>query len=104
MKLYRIARVEVLNYPVLRLAFDDGFAGDIDFSEVIAAGGVMAALGNPEMFGRAQIGDGGRSLGFADAQGEVIDFCADALRFKAEESVVRERAARYAESKAAAAE
>jgi hypothetical protein len=104
MKFHRITRVNVPRYPILRVTFDDGFAGEVDFSETIAGGGVMAALRDPAVFARAKIGDGGRSLGWLDAQGEVVDFCADGLRFKAEEQVVRDRAARYAASKAAAAE
>ena len=64
----------------------------------------MALLQDPAAFARARIGDGGRSLAWLDAQGDVLDFCADSLRFKAEEHLVRKRAARYAESKAAAAE
>jgi hypothetical protein len=102
MKFHRITRVDVPRYPILRLTFDDGFAGEVDFSETIAGGGVMAPLRNPVIFACAKIGDGGRSLGWLDAQGDVVDFCADSLRFKAEEDVVRGRAARYAESKAVA--
>jgi hypothetical protein len=96
MRLYRITRVDVARYPVLRLTFDDGFAGEIDFSDTIAGGGVMAPLQNPAVFACAKIGGGGRSLGWANAEGESVDFCADALKFKAEEHLVRARAARYA--------
>jgi Protein of unknown function (DUF2442) len=102
MKFHRITRVDVPRYPVLRLTFDDGFAGEVDFSGTIAEGGIMASLRDPVIFAGAKIGDGGRSLGWLDAQGDVVDFCADSLRFKAEEHVVRDRADRYAESKAAA--
>jgi hypothetical protein len=88
MKFHRITRIDVPRYPILRLTFDDGFAGEVDFSETIAGSGVMAPLRDPVVFARAKIGDGGRSLGWLDAQGEDVDFCADALRFKAEEHVV----------------
>jgi hypothetical protein len=104
MKFHKIIRVDVPRYPILRLTFDDGFSGEVDFSETIAEGGVMAPLRDPAVFARAKIGDGGRSLGWVDAQGDVVDFCADGLRFKAEEHVVRDRAARFAASKIAAAE
>ena len=86
------------------MTFDDGFAGEVDFSETIAGGGVMALLQDPTAFERARIGDAGRSLGWLDAQGDVVDFCADGLRFKAEERLVRDRAAQYAKTKVAAAE
>src|ERR1700688_3546963 len=99
MKFHRITRVDVPRYPILRLTFDDGFSGEVDFSETIAEGGVMALLRDPAVFACAKIGDGGRSLGWVDPQGDDVDFCADALRFNAEEHVVRDRAARYAEGK-----
>jgi len=104
MKLHKIIRVDVHRYPVLQLTFDDGFAGEVDFSDTIAGGGVMTLLMDPAVFARVKIGDAGRSLGWVDSQGEDINFCADALRFKAEEHAIRERAVRYAESKTAAAE
>jgi hypothetical protein len=104
MKLYRITHVDVPRYPILRLTFDDGFAGEVDFSDTIAGAGVMALLQDPAVFARVEIGDGGRSLGWVDAQGDDVDFCADALRFKVEEHVVRDRAARFAAGKTAAAE
>ena len=104
MKLYKISKVEVPRYPVLRLTYDDGFSGEVDFSETIARGGVMTLLTDPAAFGDVKIGEGGRSLGWVDAKGDDVDFCADALRFKAEEQVVRERAERYASGRTAAAE
>lgn len=104
MRFYKIAAVEIPRHPVLRLTFDDGFAGEVDFSSTIAEGGIMTALRDPEFFGQVQIGARGRSLGWLTEDGDELDFCADALRFQAEEQVVRERAARYAARKSAAAE
>lgn len=104
MRFYRITGVEVPRHPVLRLTFDDGFAGEVDFSKPIAEGGVMTMLGDPETFAQVRIGEEGRSLGWLTKDGDDVDFCADALRFKAEEQVVRERAARYAARQSTAAE
>jgi hypothetical protein len=104
MKFHRITRVDLPRCPILRLTFDDGFAGEVDFSETIAAGGVMTLSRDPAIFACAKIGDGGRSLGWVDAQGDDVDFCADALRFKVEEQVVRDRAARFAARKTAVVE
>jgi hypothetical protein len=104
MKFYKIVRATIPRYPVVRLIFDDGFAGEVDFAEMIAGGGVMTLLGDPAAFAQVKIGEGGRSLGWIDAVGNDVDFCADALRFQAEEQVVRERAARYSEAKTDAAE
>ena len=104
MKLYKISKIEVPRHPVLRLTYDDGFSGEVDFSDTIARGGLMTPLKDPALFAKAKIGEGGRSLGWVGAEGDDIDFCADALRFKAEEQVVRERAERYEASRTAAAE
>lgn len=94
-RFYKIAAVEIPRYPVLRLTFDDGFAGEVDFSSTIAKGGMLAFLADPAAFAMVQIGERGRCLLWIDPDGEEVDFCADALRFQAEEQVVRERAARY---------
>jgi hypothetical protein len=104
MRFYKIAAVAAPRYPVLRLTFDDGFAGEVDFSGTIAEGGVMTALRDPDFFAKVQIGERGRSIGWLTEDGDELDFCADALRFQAEEQVVRKRAARYAARKNAAAE
>jgi hypothetical protein len=92
---YKIAAAEKPRHPVLRLTFDDGFAGEVDFSSTIAKGGIFAFLADPAAFATVQIGERGRSLVWLDPKGEEVDFCADAVRFQAEEQVVRERAARY---------
>jgi hypothetical protein len=104
MKRYKISKVEVPRHAVVRLTYDDGFSGEVDFADTLSRGGVMECLADPALFRRAQIGEGGRSLGWVNPEGEVVDFCADALRFKAEEQVVRERAERYEASRTAAAE
>jgi hypothetical protein len=104
MKFYKIVDVSVPRYPVLRLTFDDGFAGDVDFGEAVARGGAMALLRNPTVFGRVKITDGGRALGWPGEDGNDLELCADALRFQAEEAVVRERAARYEAARQPAAE
>jgi len=104
MKLYKITKVEVPRHPVVRLTYDDGFSGEVDFADTVSRGGVMAGLADPALFRQVQIGEDGRSLGWINPEGEEVDFCADALRFKAEEQVVRERAERYEASRTAAAE
>ncbi len=104
MKFYKIVDVSVPRYPVLRLTFNDGFVGDVDFTDVIGRGGVMALLRDLSVFSRVEIGEHGRSLGWVDEHGDDIDFCADALRFQAEETVVRERAARFEAARQTAAE
>jgi hypothetical protein len=104
MKLYKIVDVSVPRYPVVRLTFDDGFSGDVDFGETIAQGGAMTLLRDSAVFKDVGIRDGGRALGWGDEDGGDLDFCADALRFQAEEAIVRERAARYEAARQTAAE
>lgn len=94
MKLYRIVDVSVPRYPIVRLTFDDGFSGDVDFADTIAGGEAMMPLRDPTVFKQVAIKEDGRALGWGGEDGG-LDFCTDALRFQAEEAVVRERAARY---------
>jgi hypothetical protein len=102
MKLYKIVDVSVPHYPVVRLAFDDGFSGDVDFADAIGGGEMTMPLRDPAVFKQVTIREGGRAVGWGD--GDDLNFCADALRFQAEEAVVRERAARYEAARQTAAE
>ena len=102
MKLYKIVDVSVPRYPVVRLTFDDGFSGDVDFADTLAGSKAMMPLRDPAVFKQVAIKEDGRALGWGD--GDELDFCADALRFQAEETVVRERAAQYEAARQTAAE
>jgi hypothetical protein len=92
----RISQVEPLPDFVLRLTFDDGWAGTVDFAPVIAKGGIFAFMDDPAAFATVQIGERGRSLVWIDPEGDEVDFCADALRMQAETRAVEEMAARAA--------
>jgi Protein of unknown function (DUF2442) len=92
----RIRKVEPLPDFVLRLTFDDGWSGTVDFAPVIAKGGMFTFMGDPAAFATVQIGERGRSLLWIDPKGEEVDFCADALRMQAETRAVEEMAARAA--------
>ena len=102
MKLYRITHTEILAHPVVRLTFDDGFAGFVDFSNLIGKGPASLPLADPVFFKTMQIGERGRSLDWIGPDGNGIDFCADALRIKAEEALVQARALKYARRSVAA--
>lgn len=66
----------------LRLRFADGLEGVADFAPLVARGGVYAAIAAaPEA---VRIGPHGRSVAWPDAEGESVDFCADALRLEIE--------------------
>jgi hypothetical protein len=69
----RITELKVLaNYRV-RLRFDDGVEGEVDFSQKPRTG-VYAPWQDYEFFSRAHIGSAGEL-----AWDEQIDFCPDAL-------------------------
>lgn len=87
MKLHRITAAEMLPGLRLRLAFDDGFHGIAPLAETVAIGGALTAVrDNPKAFA---VGQGGRALVWADADGEEVDLCADALRLLAERSAAQ---------------
>lgn len=93
---YTIDRVDVVRYPVVRVTFDDGFAGEYDFTDMIATGPALAALRDPAVFGTVSIGERGHSFGwFLDRCGCEIDFCPDATRIKLETQAVEQLAASY---------
>lgn len=62
----------------LSLAFADGSQGVVDLAPLVARGGVYEAIAAaPEA---VSIGPRGRSVAWPGADGEPVDFCADALR------------------------
>lgn len=66
----------------LALAFADGAEGVVDLAPLVARGGVYVAIATaPEA---VSIGPRGRSIAWPGADGEPVDFCADALRRETE--------------------
>ena len=103
MKLARVTTVEAVRYPVLRVVFDDGFAGEIDLSDSIAEGEIFAPLKDPDYFRQVAIAQGGRSFGWnLDEVGEEIDLCADSARIDIETKMVSEMAERHRNRRTAA--
>ncbi|MCJ2138856.1 DUF2442 domain-containing protein [Methylobacterium sp. E-066] len=101
---HRIAFVEPLQYPTLRVTFDDGIAGILDLSDSIATGAIFAPLRDEAYFRTVAVGDQGRTFGWnLDAVGHEIDFCPDATRIRIETQIVEDLASRYASAHAAAA-
>jgi hypothetical protein len=80
----RIAKVEVPEFPRVRLTFADGFIATLDFSSRLEIGKAFAQLRDPTFFATAHIGANGASLEWITTEGDEIDFCADALRMEAE--------------------
>jgi len=70
----RIIALEVLDNYRVRLRFDDGVEGEVEFSAHVGKG-VFAGWADYGFFRQASIGERGRTLTWP---GE-LDFCADAL-------------------------
>lgn len=100
---YRIEQVEVLRYPVMKVTFDDGLAGEYDLSDWIATDRIAQVLKDPLRFAQVEIGPEGRSFGWNLGEaGHEIDFCSDAVRIKIETDLVERMASDYAASRTAA--
>ena len=82
MSMQRIVSAEMLPGYRLRIAFADGTQGIAELAPLVARGGVYAAIAAaPDA---VRIGPRGRSVEWTDADGETVDFCADALRLDIE--------------------
>jgi len=77
----RIVEVSCPMHPVLRVRFDDGAMRDVDFTDLLAKRGPFTPLTFREAFRDVAVIDDGRALQWING----VDFCADALRLKADE-------------------
>jgi hypothetical protein len=75
----RIERLEVTSAFKLTAIYRDGMQVNLDFSELLAAGGVMDPLRDATLFAQVKIVRNGRAIEFPGN----VDFCADALRLQA---------------------
>lgn len=102
---FRIVQIETPRFPVIRLTFDDGLVGEVDLRQYIDRGPYFAPLSDEVFFRSVTIGMGGRSFGWRlDSIGNEIDFGADSARAEIETVLVEERAERYRNRRAQAAE
>jgi hypothetical protein len=96
MKRYRITRIVVPAYPVVRLTFEDGLTGEIDVSHEIETAESFAALKNEEIFRSVAITEDGLAFGWCLADPDAaIGICADSARTDVETALVRQRAERF---------
>jgi hypothetical protein len=92
-----------VRYPVLRIVFKDGLAGELDLTDDIAQGEMFAPLRDPGYFKQVSLSEGGRSFGWnLDEIGREIDFCADATRIAIEMQAVSDMAERHRARRTAA--
>ena len=80
----RITVAEPVIHGVLKLVFTDDYEGVIDLRPLIARGGVLTWLQNPENFQKVQLEEYGHHVFWVDDDGHEIDFGADSLRRDAE--------------------
>ena len=89
----RIVTAEPVIHGVLKVQWDDGYAGIVDLRPVIALGKVFMYLQNPENFGKLQIGECGHGIVWMNDDGEEIDFGTGSLRQRAEKQAELHRIA-----------
>lgn len=80
-----ITSVEPMRYGVLRLAWDDGYQGDVDLRELIAEGEIFEHIRNPENFRQVQLESYGHHIYWGEEGEEIVDLGCDGLRELAEE-------------------
>jgi hypothetical protein len=80
----KISHVDVLPGFRIRLAYKDGYVGELDFWPYIEWGEAMVPLKDARLFASAHVGSGGASLEWIGPDGEQIDFDADGLRMDLE--------------------
>src|SRR5258708_21281858 len=80
----RIVSAEPVIHGVLKIEWNDGYAGIVDLRPVISRGTIFTYLENPENFQSFRIGEYGHALVWTNERGEEIDFGAYSLRQRAE--------------------
>jgi hypothetical protein len=69
---------------VLKIRWNDDYAAVVDLRPVIARGGLLSHLQDPDMFCRVAVGEHGHAVSWMTDQGEEIDLGSDSLRQRAE--------------------
>jgi len=89
----RIVAAEPVIHGVLKIHWDDGYAGIVDLRPVIARGKIFTYLQEPENFEKLKIGEYGHGIVWVNDAGEEIDLGADSLRQRAEKQAELHRVA-----------
>jgi len=88
----RIVAAGSVIHGVLKIQWDDGYAGIVDLRPVIARGRIFTYMQEPENFQKLKIGECGHGIVWVN-EGEEIDFGADSLRQRAEKQAALHHAA-----------
>ncbi len=78
-----IQKVKALGDLSLEITWEDAEVSLVSLGATVAKGGVFAPLGDPEMFAKVEIGEGGRWLQWPDD----VDICTDDLWYQAHPDV-----------------
>ena len=89
----RIVAAEPVIHGVLKIQWDDGYAGIVDLRPVIARGKIFTYLQEAKNFEKLKIGEYGHGTVWVNDAGEEIDFGADSLRQRAEKQAELHHAA-----------
>lgn len=80
----RIVAAELVLQGVLKIEWNDSYAGVVDLRPVIARGGMFDLLKTPAHFNAFTIGEHGHALVWRNLTGAEIDFGSGSLRKRAE--------------------
>jgi hypothetical protein len=89
----RIVAPDTVIHGVLKIQWNDGYAGVVDLRPVIERGKIFTYLQQPENFEKLQIGEFGHGIVWVNEKGEEIDFGSDSLRQRAEKQAELHRVA-----------
>jgi uncharacterized protein DUF2442 len=78
----RIMTAEPVIHGVLKIQWDDGYAGIVDLRPVIARGRIFTYLQEPKNFEKLKIGEHGHGIVWVNDAGEEIDLAP--IRFASE--------------------
>jgi len=80
----RIVHAEVVMHGVMKIGWNDGYAGVVDLRPVLARGNMFEFLQTPANFNAFSVGEHGHALIWIDQQGRDVDLGSGSLRKRAE--------------------
>ncbi|MFL5260169.1 MAG: DUF2442 domain-containing protein [Hyphomicrobiales bacterium] len=78
--LLRIVSAEPVIHGVLKIVWNDGYEGVVDFRHFLAIGKVYTPLREPEFFKTVRVEPYGHSIEWLTPEGREIDFGSDSLQ------------------------
>jgi hypothetical protein len=84
MEIPRIVSAEAVIQGVLKVRWNDDYAAVVDLRPVIARGGLLSSLQEPEVFRSVAVGEHGYGVLWRTSSGEELDLGSDSLRQRAE--------------------